>query len=152
MAVILTAFAVLTIADVAPAGHSKMVSAKFAFQETIARLKSALEAQGFTIVATLDQAAVLQAQGVDAKGLVVLEFVHAKQLKEIYEVDPHALFDLPWKIQVSEVSFDVHGSKDPDITYVKPSAVMGKKLSKQAKEWEAMIEKIILEIGKGKAH
>jgi len=137
------------------AGHTKEANSKFGFEETVGKVKAAIEAQGFTIVTTVDYAASLRTQGArKVPGMVMIEFYHPRQLREAFEVDHAAVIELPWRLVIVEGMPDDPHSKDTHINYVKPAGALGpyKKLSKQAKEWDAAVEKLLDGVRKSGGH
>lgn len=153
----LTVIALLMlVAGNAVAGHTKEANSKHGFQETVDKVKAAIAAEGFTIVATVDYADAVKKQGAKkVPGMVMIEFLHAKQLKEAFEGDHAAVIEMPWRLVIVEGTPDDPHSQDTHINYVKPVGALGpyKKLGKQAKEWDAAVEKIIDTVKKaGKGH
>jgi len=152
----LTALALLLfVAGPAVAGHTKEAVSKFGFEETVSKVKAAIEAQGFTIVSTVDFAATLKNQGAKkVPGMVMIEFLHPKQLREAFDGDHAAVIELPWRLVVVEGTPDDPHSKDTHINYVKPAGAVGpyKKLAKQAKDWDAAVEKVIESVRKAGGH
>ncbi|MGQ0669107.1 MAG: hypothetical protein ACT4PO_05480, partial [Actinomycetota bacterium] len=133
----------------------KEATSKFGFEETVGKVKAAVEAQGFTIVTTMDFAATLKKEGAKkVPGMVMIEFLHAKQLKEAFERDHAAVIEMPWRLVIVEGTPDDPHSKDTHINYVTPVGALGpyKKLGRQAKGWDDEVEKIISSVKKAGGH
>ena len=148
------AFLLLASAS-AIARHTKEADSTFDFEETVSKVKAAIEAQGFTIVTTVDYAAALKNQGAKkVPGMVMIEFFHPKQLKDTFEGDHAVVIELPWRLVIVEGAPDDPHSKYTHINYVKPAGALGpyKKLGKQAEEWDAAIEKVIGSVRRAGGH
>lgn len=115
-----------------------MAMSKYPFDETVSRLKQAIEAQGLVVVFTADHQAMLQMVGMNTKGMQGIEFFHPKYGKVIAQTDHMAGIEIPLRLMVME------GDMGTMITYYKPSYVFGKypKLKALGQELDGVVEKI----------
>lgn len=90
---------------------------KYPFNETVSRIKQAIEAQEMMVIQTVDMQAMLQMVGVQAKGMQQVLFFHPRYGKAIYESDRMAGIEAPLKLVVME------GDMGTVISYYKPSHV-----------------------------
>lgn len=92
-----------------------MAPSKYGFDETVSRVKQAVEGQQMMVVFTADHQAMLQMVGMKSKGMQVIEFFHPRYGKIIFENDQMAGIEPPLKIVVME------GDMGTMISYYKPS-------------------------------
>lgn len=136
---------VLVSAGLARADHRVSKMSKYNFSDTVAKVKAAIEAEGFKIVAVVDHQASLKEAGVSWQPWVVIEFFSEKHAKAILHTDPSADLDVPLRISVMDGDpKDPHG-KEPHASYYKPSGLFAeyKKLRKVSKDLDALMDKIV---------
>lgn len=97
-----------------------MAKSKYPFDETVSRLKQAIEGQNLMVIHSIDQQAMLRMAGVEAKGMQSILFFHPQYGKMIYQTDRRAGIEPPLKIVVME------GDMGTMISYYKPSYVFGR--------------------------
>jgi len=151
MAAMVVAALVLGYGGVAEAGHRVMKMSKYSFDETVNKIKAAVEAEGMKVVSVIDHQAALKAAGMTRTGWVVIEVFSPKYTKDILEAEPSADLDIPLRISVMDGDpNDPHG-KNPHASYYKPSATFGdyKKLGKVGKELDRILEKIVSTVAGG---
>ena len=139
---------VLVSAGLARADHRVARMSKYNFSETVSKVKGAIEAEGFKIVAVIDHEASLKQAGVTKWPWVLIEFFSEKHAKEILHTDSSADLDVPLRISVMDGDpKDPHG-KDPHISYYKPSGLFAeyKKLRKVSKDLDALMDKIVTRV------
>lgn len=115
-----------------------MAKSKYAFDETVSRIKQAVEGQQMMVIQTVDMQAMLQMVGVQAKGMQQILFFHPRYGKAIYEGDRMAGIEAPLKIAVLE------GDMGTMVSYYKPSYVLAKypKLKALGQELDGVVKKI----------
>jgi uncharacterized protein (DUF302 family) len=115
-----------------------MAKSKYAFDETVSRVKQAIEGQQMMVIQTVDMQAMLQMVGVQAKGMQQILFFHPRYGKAIYEGDRMAGIEAPLKIAVME------GDMGTMVSYYKPSHVLAKypKLKALGQELDGVVKKI----------
>jgi uncharacterized protein (DUF302 family) len=115
-----------------------MARSKYSFDETVSKIKQAIEGQQMMVIQSIDQQAMLQMVGVQAKGMQSILFFHPRYGKAIYEGDRMAGIEAPLKIVVME------GEMGTMISYYKPSHVLAKypKLKALGRELDGVVKKI----------
>ena len=145
MVIMAAAAMMLVYGGVAWADHRVSKMSKYNFSDTLSKIKGAIEAEGFKIVAVIDHQASLKQAGVTWQPWVVIEFFSEKHAKEILHTDPSADLDVPLRISVMDGDpKDPHG-KEPHASYYKPSGLFAeyKKLRKVSKDLDAIFDKIV---------
>ena len=135
----------LAYGSVALAGHRVSQMSKYKFQETVEKIKAAIEAEGFKVVSIIDHQATLKAAGVEKWPWMVIEFFSPKYTKEVLEGEASADIDIPLRISVMDGNpKDPHGAS-PHASYYKPSVLFAdyKKLAKVGKELDAALTRIV---------
>jgi len=97
-----------------------MAKSKYPFDETVSRLKQAIEGENLMVIHSIDQQAMLRMVGVEAKGMQAILFFHPQYGKMIYQTDRRAGIEAPLKIVVME------GDMGTMVSYYKPSYVFGR--------------------------
>jgi len=97
-----------------------MAKSKYPFDETVSRLKQAIEGENLMVIHSIDQQAMLRMVGVEAKGMQSILFFHPQYGRMIYQTDRLAGIEPPLKIVVME------GDMGTMITYYKPSYLFRK--------------------------
>lgn len=115
-----------------------MAKSKYAFDETVSRLKQAIEGQQMMVVFTADHQAMLEMVGLKTKGMLGIEFFHPRYGKVIAENDHTAGIEIPLRLMVME------GDMGTMISYYKPSYVFARypKLKTLGEELDATVKKI----------
>lgn len=115
-----------------------MAKSKHGFDETVSRLKQAIEGQQMMVVFTADHQAMLRTVGLETKGMLGIEFFHPRYGKVIVQNDHSAGIELPLRLVVMD------GDMGTMISYYKPSYVFSKypKLKDLGKELDGMLKKI----------
>lgn len=126
-----------------PEGRAMGMS-RYSFDETVSRLKQAIEAENMMVVFTADHQAMLKMVGVDTKGMLGIEFFHPRYGKVIFQNDHTAGVEIPLRIVVME------GDMGTMFTYWKPSHTFGKypKLKDLGKELDGVLETITAAVKK----
>ncbi|MBI4169820.1 MAG: DUF302 domain-containing protein [Acidobacteria bacterium] len=115
-----------------------MAKSKYAFDETVSKVKQAIEGQQMMVVFTADHQAMLQMVGLKTKGTLGIEFFHPRYGKVIAENDHAAGIEIPFRLMVME------GDMGTMISYYKPSYVLAKypKLQALGQELDGVVKKI----------
>lgn len=115
-----------------------MAKSKYSFDETVSKLKQAIEGQQMMVVFTADHQAMLQMVGLKTKGMLGIEFFHPRYGKVIVENDHAAGIEIPFRLVVME------GDMGTMISYYKPSHSLAKypKLKALGQELDAVVKKI----------
>jgi len=115
-----------------------MAKSKYPFDETVSRLKQAIEGQQMMVVFTADHQAMLQMVGLQTKGMLGIEFFHPRYGKTIVENDHAAGIETPLRLVVME------GDMGTMITYYKPSHIFAKypRLKALGEELDAVLARI----------
>lgn len=115
-----------------------MAMSKYSFDETVSRLKRAIEEQGLMVVFTADHQAMLRMVGLETKGMQGIEFFHPKYGKVIAQTDHRAGLEIPLRLVVME------GDMGTMISYDKPSYTFSKypKLKELGQELDGVLAKI----------
>jgi len=145
MVVFTTVVILLAYGGAAQAGHRVMKMSKYSFNETVNRIKAAIEAEGMQVISVIDHQAPLKEAGVTKWKWVVIEFFSPRYAKEVLVAEPSADLDVPLRISVMDGDpKDPHGA-NPHASYYKPSAIFGdyKKLVKVGKELDKVLESIV---------
>jgi uncharacterized protein (DUF302 family) len=135
----------LAYGSVAVAGHRVMKMSKYKFQETVDKIKAAIQAEGFKVVSVIDHQATLSEAGVTKPPWVLIEFFSPKYTKEVLTAETSADLDIPLRISVMDGDpNDPHGGA-PHASYYKPSVLLAdyKKLAKVGKELDGALERIV---------
>jgi len=111
---------------------------KYSFDETVSKLKQAIEGQQMMVVFTADHQAMLQMVGLKTKGMLGIEFFHPRYGKVIVENDHGAGIEIPFRLVVME------GDMGTMVSYYKPSHVFAKypKLKALGQELDGVVKKI----------
>jgi uncharacterized protein (DUF302 family) len=85
-----------------PTMQTKTLSSAYAFQDTVQKLRTALEAKGFTIFATIDQRQAAQSVGLDMPPTTLLIYGNPKGGTPLMLAAPDFALELPLKVLVRE--------------------------------------------------
>ncbi len=115
-----------------------MAMSKYSFDETVSRVKQAIEGQQMMVVFTADHQAMLQMVGLQTKGMVGIEFFHPRYGRVIVENDHAAGLEIPLRVVIME------GDMGTMLTYEKPSHTFSKypKLKKLGEELDGVLAAI----------
>jgi len=115
-----------------------MVMSRYPFDETVARLKQAIEGQNLMVVLVADHQMMLSMVGMQTKGMLGIEFFHPRYGKTIVENDHAAGIEIPLRLVVME------GDMGTMVSYYRPSYVFGKypKLKALGEELDGVLKKI----------
>lgn len=122
-----------------PAMEGRVIAmSKYPFDETVSRLKQAIEAQNMVVVFSADHQAMLEMVGLKTKGMVGIEFFHPRYGKVIVQNDHMAGIEIPFRIVVME------GDMGTMISYYRPSYTFRNypKLAELGKELDGVLAKI----------
>lgn len=121
-----------------------MAPSKYGFDETVSRVKQAIEGQQMMVVFTADHQAMLQMVGMKIKGMQAIEFFHPRYGKIIFENDHMAGIETPLKLVVME------GDMGTMISYYKPSHTFAKypKLKRLGEELDRVYASIQAAVAK----
>lgn len=97
-----------------------MVMSKYDFDETVSRIKEAIEGQQLMVLFTADHQQMLKMVQVDANPMVTVEFFHPRYGKRIFEGNREASAEIPLRIMVMDSSMGAM------VSWVKPSTTIGK--------------------------
>lgn len=97
-----------------------MAPSKYSFDETVSRVKQAIEGQQMMVVFTADHQAMLQMVGMKTKGMLGIEFFHPRYGKVIVQNDHAAGIETPLRLVIME------GDMGTMLSYYKPSHVFAK--------------------------
>jgi len=101
----------LAYGNIALAGHRVSKMSKHKYQETVDKIKAAIEAEGMKVVSVIDHQATLKEAGVSKWKWVLIEFMNPKYTKEILEAEASADIDIPLRISVMDGDpKDPHGA------------------------------------------
>lgn len=115
-----------------------MAMSKYPFNETVAKLKQAIEGQNMMVVLVADHQMMLSMVGMQTKGMLGIEFFHPRHGKTIVENDHAAGIEIPLRLVVME------GDMGTMLSYYKPSYVFGKypKLKALGEELDSVLKTI----------
>lgn len=115
-----------------------MAMSKYDFNETVSRVKQAIEAQGLMVVFTVDHQAMLEMVGLKTGGMLGIEFFHPKYGKVIAQNDHRAGIEIPLRLVVME------GDMETIFSYYKPSYTFSKypKLADLGRELDGVLSRI----------
>ncbi|MBI5096995.1 MAG: DUF302 domain-containing protein [Nitrospirae bacterium] len=121
-----------------------MGMSKYNFDETISRLKEAIESQSMMVVFTADHQAMLKMVGMETKGMMGIEFFHPRYGKVIFQNDHMAGVETPLRIVVMESEMGTM------FTYWKPSHTFAPypKLKDLGRELDGVLESITKSVNK----
>lgn len=121
-----------------------MAMSKYSFDETVSRVKQAIEGQQMMVVFTADHQAMLQMVGLQTKGMVGIEFFHPRYGKVIVQNDHAAGLETPLRLVIME------GDMGTMLTYQKPSHTFGKypKLKQLGEELDGVLARIQAAVAK----
>lgn len=121
-----------------------MGMSKFNFQQTVSKIKEAIEGQQMMVVFVADHQAMLGMVGMQTKGMQTLEFFHPRYGKVIFQNDHRAGIEIPLRIVVMEEDMGTMFS------YNKPSHIFEKypKLKALRKELDGVVAKIVSAVAK----
>lgn len=121
-----------------------MAMSKYGFDETVSKLKQAIEGQQMMVVFTADHQAMLRMVGLETKGMVGIEFFHPRYGKVIVQNDHMAGIEIPFRLVVME------GEMGTMISFYKPSYTFGKypKLKKLGEELDRVLDSIQAAVAK----
>ena len=83
------------------------VTSRYGFDETVSRLKNAVEAKGMTVFALIDHRAAAQKAGLDMQPATVIVFGAPKAGTPLMVKDPDFALSLPLKVLVTETDGQV---------------------------------------------
>jgi uncharacterized protein (DUF302 family) len=121
-----------------------MVMSKYSFDETVSRVKQAIEGQQMMVVFSADHQAMLQMVGLQTKGMVGIEFFHPRYGKVIVENDHAAGLEIPLRLVIME------GDMGTMLTYQKPSHTFNKypRLKNLGEELDRVLAAIAASVSK----
>lgn len=94
-------------AEVPPPTNVHSVTSRYGFDETVSRLKNAVEAKGMTVFALIDHRAAAQKAGLDMQSATVIVFGAPKAGTPLMVKDPDFALRLPLKVLVTETDGQV---------------------------------------------
>lgn len=97
-----------------------MAKSRYGFDETVSRIKQAIEAQQMMVLFTADHQAMLQMVGLTTRGMLAIEFFHPRYGKAIYQGDQMAGIEPPLKVILME------GDMGTMVAYYKPSHIFAR--------------------------
>ncbi len=115
----------------------------YGFDETLARLRQAIEEENLMVVHEINPQQMLRMVGVRSGGMRQIMFFHPRYMKRIIESNRHAAIEPPLKLAVMET---------PDggvmMRYIKPAYVFGRYggLGELGSELEALVERIVASV------
>lgn len=95
-----------------------MAMSKYSFDETISKVKRAIEGQNMMILYTADMQQMLKMVGLETKGMQTIIFFHPRYGKEIYTKARMAGIEPPLKVTIME-----NDQGKTVLRYRKPSAI-----------------------------
>ncbi len=121
-----------------------MAMSKYSFDETVSRVKQAIEGQQMMVVFSADHQAMLQMVGLQTKGMVGIEFFHPRYGKVIVENDHAAGLEIPLRLVIME------GDMGTMLTYQKPSHTFSKypRLKNLGEELDGVLATIAASVSK----
>lgn len=121
-----------------------MAKSKYGFDETVSRLKQAIEGQQMMVVFTVDHQGMLRTVGLETKGMVGIEFFHPRYGKVIVQNDHMAGIEIPLRLVVME------GDMGTMVSYYRPSYIFSKypKLKSLGAELDGVLKKVQEEVTK----
>jgi len=121
-----------------------MAMSKYDFNETVSRVKQAIEGQQMVVLFTADHQAMLSMVGLQTKGMVGIEFFHPRYGKVIVQNDHAAGLEIPLRLVIME------GDMGTMLTYEKPSHTFNKypKLKKLGEELDGVLATIQASVAK----
>jgi len=127
-----------------PMGGRVMAMSKYPFDETVSRLKQAIEGQNMMVVLVADHQMMFSMVGMQTRGMLGIEFFHPRYGKTIVENDAAAGIEIPLRLVVME------GDMGTMLSYYKPSYVFGKypKLKALGGELDVVLNKIEAAVAK----
>ncbi|MFP5074986.1 DUF302 domain-containing protein [Neisseria sp. WLZKY-1] len=90
-----------------PPTNVHSVTSRYGFDETVSRLKNAVEAKGMTVFALIDHRAAAQKAGLDMQPATVIVFGAPKAGTPLMVKDPDFALRLPLKVLVTETDGQV---------------------------------------------
>lgn len=97
-----------------------MVMSRYGYDETVTRVKQAIEGQQMMVLFTADHQQMLSMVQVQAPPMSTIEFFHPRYGKAIFEGNREASPEIPLRILVMQ------GEKGTMVSWVKPSVTIGK--------------------------
>lgn len=97
------------------------VMSKYGYDETVSKLKEAIESQNMMVMFTADHQQMLQMVGVKAPPMLTIEFFAPKYGKQIFEHNGMAAIEVPLRLVVMQGKNGM-----VMVSYKKPSFVFGK--------------------------
>lgn len=121
-----------------------MAMSKYDFNETVSRVKQAIEGENMMVLRTIDMQEMLKMVGLETKGMQTILFFHPRYGKEIYTKARMAGIEPPLKLSVMENEMG-----KVMVRYRKPSAIFApyKPLSDLGKELDEVVGRIVGKVG-----
>ncbi len=121
----------------------EMGMSRFDFNETVSRIKAAIEGQQMMVLFTPDHQQMLSMVGLQTKPMVTIEFFHPRYGKTIFMNDGRASLEVPLRIAVME-----NEEGKVMFQYNKPSWVFKryKNLSHLGRELDQVMENIVADV------
>ncbi len=115
-----------------------MVMSKYSYDETVSRIKQAIENERMMVLFTADHQQMLKLVGVEAGPMSTIEFFHPRYGKRIFEGNQEAAAEIPLRIMVMDSPMGTM------VSWVKPSRTIGryKGLASLGSELDATLQKI----------
>ncbi len=120
-----------------------VVASQYAFDDTVAMLKGAIEGENLMVIKEIDAQKMLRMVGVKTKGIKQVFFFHPRFMKRIMSANPHATIEPPLKIAVMETP-----KGTVIVKYIKPTYLFGRYDGVEAigNELEALLVKIVTNV------
>lgn len=112
---------------------------KFDFDETVERLKNAIETAEFLLIHEINPQQILAKHGIAIKKFKQLLYFHPNYMKQLLETNPEAVIQAPLKFIVREEK-----NGEVEILYMKPTNLFGSYF--ELDELGKMLEKITVDI------
>jgi len=115
-----------------------MVKSKYGYDETVTRVKQAIEGENMMVLFTADHQQMLKMVQVDAPPMSTIEFFHPRYGKRIFEGNREASPEIPLRILV------MGGQMGTMVSWVKPSTTIGqyKGLESLGRELDSTLDQI----------
>ncbi|ASP17972.1 DUF302 domain-containing protein [Neisseria sp. 23W00296] len=132
-------------AEMPPPTNVHSFASRYGFDETVSRLKNAVQAKGMTVFALIDHRAAAQKAGLDMQPATVIVFGAPKAGTPLMAKDPDFALRLPLKVLVTETDGQVRAVLADTRSLIADSRISVADVENTLDRVPALIEKTVSE-------